>query len=362
MKYLINTIFRFIISSNINRYPYFLIIIIIILFCGKTKQKDLIPEKDGIVTEFISSDYIFVDNHGLYYPRQVRTCLEKGLIYVLNAGTRSIYVFSLDGKYVRKMGRIGQGPGELVGPVCFEVNNRGEVFVYDHSNNRITSYSINGNYYSSFSVYGRDLSTIAVTDEGYIIMNLPKRGYYLTIFNRKGDIIQEIGLIDHLTKFDTVNYVYSQGNPIVDSEGNFYIFLQNLFKVKKFNNNGDLLFEKELDYLTGRGKKEIEKDRIKPENIKNPLSTPMYILFEDIIYRNNRFYFMTSSMFENNNINKEIKLIIITDNDLNIIEKVKIYSTSTHSLDAINSIDILNENTIIGNNVNEHKIIKIEYN
>jgi len=92
------------------------------------------------------------------------------------------------------------------------------------------------------------------------------------------------------------------------------------------------------------------------------MSAPLYSLFEDIIYRNNRFYFMTSPMLENNNKNKVIKLIIITDNDLNIIEKVKIYSTSTLLLDVINSIDILNENTIIGNNVNEHKIIKIEYN
>ena len=66
-----------------------------------------------------------------YRIRAVKTDRD-GNIFVLDSGNFRIQVFDKNGRFIRSMGRQGQGPAEFQLPVRMELNNAtGRLFVYD---------------------------------------------------------------------------------------------------------------------------------------------------------------------------------------------------------------------------------------
>ena len=62
--------------------------------------------------------------------------------YVIADGWQSkgVYIFSRDGKFIRELGRRGQGPGEYQTPVSVTIGSNGDVWVADYAGNRISVY------------------------------------------------------------------------------------------------------------------------------------------------------------------------------------------------------------------------------
>lgn len=52
-----------------------------------------------------------------------------------------VFVFGQDGKFIKELGRKGQGPGEYAYPVSVEISREGDIWVADPGNNRINIYS-----------------------------------------------------------------------------------------------------------------------------------------------------------------------------------------------------------------------------
>lgn len=52
-----------------------------------------------------------------------------------------MYIFSDQGKFVRELGRQGQGPGEYLNPVSIDISRNGDIWVADYGGNRINIYS-----------------------------------------------------------------------------------------------------------------------------------------------------------------------------------------------------------------------------
>ncbi len=65
-------------------------------------------------------------------------------IYVLDSRACQIKVFDKNGKYIRKIGRKGQGPGEMQFPTMMDIVSGKEIMVCDLRNNRISFYSLQG--------------------------------------------------------------------------------------------------------------------------------------------------------------------------------------------------------------------------
>jgi hypothetical protein len=53
---------------------------------------------------------------------------------------RGVYIFSREGKFIRELGRRGQGPGEYQTPVSIAVGAQGDIWVADFVGNRISVY------------------------------------------------------------------------------------------------------------------------------------------------------------------------------------------------------------------------------
>lgn len=79
---------------------------------------------------------------------------EAGLIYVLDGGLRELRVFDRSGRFVRTIGRQGQGPGEYVAPAAFGFLGD-TVWVGDGGTGRITLFQRNGDVIESFA-FGRE--------------------------------------------------------------------------------------------------------------------------------------------------------------------------------------------------------------
>ena len=65
-------------------------------------------------------------------------------IYVLDSKACQIKVFDKNGKYLRKIGRKGRGPGEMQLPTVLDIVYGKEIMICDLPNNRISFYSLQG--------------------------------------------------------------------------------------------------------------------------------------------------------------------------------------------------------------------------
>ncbi len=78
----------------------------------------------------------------------------QGYIYILDNRDCHILVYDDMGKYVRTIGRKGQGPGEFMSLAFFDFSQDGRVFVNDYMNQRITIFDREGNPLGDFKLEG----------------------------------------------------------------------------------------------------------------------------------------------------------------------------------------------------------------
>jgi 6-bladed beta-propeller len=68
----------------------------------------------------------------------------SGNIFILDSGNQRIQVFGPDGRYVRTIGREGQGPGEFTSPNSMDIDAAGRLYVLDDRQKRIQVFTSEG--------------------------------------------------------------------------------------------------------------------------------------------------------------------------------------------------------------------------
>lgn len=292
--------------------------------CGKFKESDEynISDKNSSIPvlsyygdSFINSDYIFPDNESLNKPIGIKKNPITSEFIVLDIGNNCLYVFSPKGKYIKKIGTPGQGPGDLLRPEYFTFDSQGDLYVYEEGNSRISIFSKNGKFIESFRIRRHEETRFCVSKNMEIIMNLPARGYYITVFSRNGEVCKEIGKIDRINKDDYINISMAKGIPFQNNTGKYYIFLEGTLAIKVYNENGDFMNEYQFDKVIGYT--DLRKYYTPPEKQKsfvNYVSVLDYII--DIVMNNNNFFITTYI--------EDGEPILELDSNLNLINKYKI--------------------------------------
>ncbi len=109
-----------------------------IIFVGKesVKMSDLMKDCSFVKLE-TNDDNLIMD--------ATIVKLWKDRIYILDSysSNKGVYVFGMDGKYIGRIGNVGQGPGEYIMPInmFFDASN-GSLFVKDVARNRILAYDL----------------------------------------------------------------------------------------------------------------------------------------------------------------------------------------------------------------------------
>jgi len=95
---------------------------------------------------------------------------DEGNIYILDSKEHHVKVFTQEGKYLRTIGRQGQGPGEFHNPGNIQITPKNELLVEDTQNKRLGFFTLDGKFIKNLSLKKRmGLSFILVDSKANFI-------------------------------------------------------------------------------------------------------------------------------------------------------------------------------------------------
>jgi len=240
----------------------------------------------------IDENYYFNDE-ALNRPYIIKISPASGEMIIADRGNRCLYVFSKQDTFtfINKIGRPGQGPGEFLSIGSMDVDNQGDIYVLDNNNMRLTIFSKDGKYLHSFRVGSTSTSTsIFVTSNQNILINSPKNGYYITIYNKFGEKLKVIGNVSHYfeDKYNRHNERYAEGFPLkIDDK--YYIFFKHMPYSKIYDKDGNLISENSLLNVLGIN----SKTEYIPKNGKIKFSPYIPVFFDNADFYNENIYLIT---------------------------------------------------------------------
>ena len=211
------------------------------------------------------------DDENLAFDSPVDMAADKaGNIFILDSGNQRIQVFGPDGKYVRTIGRRGQGPGEFASLNSIAVDRKGNFHVLDDAQKRIQVFTPQGEVLKTIPVAKFRLDRIRLLGSGTLVT----RGY--EIFGIQGvskekaqpKLVKLLGPgLKAIREFgEPFDYGDEMTNRIgnswyfdVDGEDHIYLCFVYQNRVERYSPEGRLLWraDRELNYST----KLIEKGR-----------------------------------------------------------------------------------------------------
>jgi hypothetical protein len=188
---------------------------------------------------------------------------DKETIYALDWKANNIKVFDNNGKFVRTIGKQGQGPGEINFPSGLLITPENELLVEDAGNRRLAYFTLEGEFLRNVSVADKTSLTNLVTDS---------KGNYLArqFIIEEGDMSFEIRKFDkELNSLFTIDSIpFTLRDPQKDKM-NPFDFVQIYF----FDAAGQIYYGNPKGYEIkiyspeGKLKKKITK-KFKPEKMK----------------------------------------------------------------------------------------------
>jgi hypothetical protein len=107
------------------------------------------------------------------YPTSIAVDDEEN-IYVLDIKESHIKVFDKKGIYQKTIGRRGQGPGELQGPLGIQITAENELWVNNLTSSRIVYFSQQGDFLREDHLTGLPRSRLIMDSNGNFICSYPK--------------------------------------------------------------------------------------------------------------------------------------------------------------------------------------------
>jgi len=268
------------------------------LFCGKQKPDSEYPvsiqmiegvkvvsnpdyPRDGTKRYLMVEELSIGEAEGdevymLNRPQDIQVS-EDGTIYILDWSDVCIKVFDSTGKYLRTIGRKGQGPSEFEFLTYMSLSSDGRIFVMDSVNRRIVVFDIKGEYLSGSRIEGilrqmktdgqnrlyfakrlykesaeelpitEDFQVLDVTVQIYRSEADGEKMFHLGDFTGEKDRLKRTGPEGMMSIGSQYNVVWE-----VDRKGLLYIGLNDEYKINVLDQEGNkiLTFEREYQPVT----------------------------------------------------------------------------------------------------------------
>lgn len=122
----------------------------------------------------------------------------RGRVYLAGPHASQILVFDQQGRFVRRIGRLGGGPGEFNGIGSFHVGPGDSLFVFDNQQSRLSVFTAEGAFVRSLPVPVSPAVTNFVASDGRFIIGrsfgAPELGPHpLHLFDREGRRLRSFG-------------------------------------------------------------------------------------------------------------------------------------------------------------------------
>jgi hypothetical protein len=185
-----------------------------------------------------------------------------GNLYILDTKNNRIQKLNSDGKYIKTIGRKGQGPGEFQAPYWMDIDSKDNLFIIDTRNRRIEVLSNEGIPLNTIRLRDLSLGQIRLLKPGLIV-----RGGLFDSRIIRGEVKKLPKLLEVIdqngrTKFDLgeatdykdgiLNHFANYFKFDIDSGKNIILSFEVKNWIEKYNQDGKLLWraDRPLNYGT----------------------------------------------------------------------------------------------------------------
>ena len=126
----------------------------------------------------------------------------KENIYILDDVSNSLYLFDKFGKFINKLDKVGQGPGEYITMMDFEVNDSG-IYALDVSSRSINQYDFDLNHIRKIPFPFASINFHPLNDTLFYIYNEPvsfSDYHMITEVNNEGEVLDNLFPVKQQTK------------------------------------------------------------------------------------------------------------------------------------------------------------------
>ncbi len=159
---------------------------------------------------------------------------------------KAIFIFASDGRFLKQLGRQGQGPGEYQTPVSVDISSKREIWVGDYLGNRINVYDENFEFKRSIVGKGKIFHFIHINSQDEIYMysgsvNPFRPAVYDTIqkYDSQGNRIISFAPLPE--EIMDVKFSAIQDGMTLDRDDFIYEMNPLLYSMRKFTPNGKLV-------------------------------------------------------------------------------------------------------------------------
>ncbi len=271
-------------------------------------------------------------------------------LFAAETFANSIAVFSVKGstiKYIRSIGRRGQGPGDLVNPSKISIWNR-EISVID--NKAISFFKLDGTFLRKFRRFGGHKEYVYL--EGLIYRKNAnyEEPYLIDVFTKEGKDFAKYGKkyinVDP-SKFEGANpffvaRILFRGNILTDGKHIYYLDAR-FGNILKYSLKGEMITNKSVVGLFGKRGKMIYKKN-KQNYIENGINVtktkgryPSDFIFLDSYIYNSKIYLIGDNYVPGRSPNDYIEIIAI---DVKTLNPIRHYKFNINSSDEIISFAV----------------------
>jgi len=215
------------------------------------------PEVLWSVTSFGENDYF-------QEPSDIDVDRARSLIYVVDAGSSRVLVFDDQGRFLRAVGRKGQGPGEFARPTGLALTGDGGFAVADRDNNRIQLFGPDGVFARAVPVKAGRVADLIVVDGRFFTVPAHGASSYsvtmgseadnqplVTVLDGQGAKVQEISVPDFPEKHPFLRAIKHRVCLALSPQGRIFVpyYAMNLVHVFDTEGNKKGGFSRPLPFM-----------------------------------------------------------------------------------------------------------------
>lgn len=211
-----------------------------------------LPSFPAGATKTLWSLTSFGENDYFQRPSDIEVDTARSLVYVVDAGSCRVLVFDLQGKFLRAVGRKGQGPGEFATPTGMCLTKDGGFAVADRDNNRIQLFGPDGKFSRSVTVKGTRVADLIIADGRFFTVPAHGASAYsltmgsesdnqplVTVLDDQGQTVLEISVADFPEKHPFVRAIKHRVSLALSPQGRLFLPFYAMNLVHVFDTAGN---------------------------------------------------------------------------------------------------------------------------